>query len=124
MAAVQFRESARNLAKRQEIADAYVKASLQTRHKRFAQADSFAYNNYAFSLIMESGVKDVKAYAKKKEITVEEAFDSTLAGSGVIPTAQCPNASSLALRTLLFPLYPRLSASQAGKVAKLITTLP
>jgi dTDP-4-amino-4,6-dideoxygalactose transaminase len=66
----------------------------------------------------------VKAYAKRKEITVEEAFELSLAGSGVIPTAQCPNASSLALRTLLFPLYPRLSSSQAGKVAKLITTLP
>jgi dTDP-4-amino-4,6-dideoxygalactose transaminase len=124
MAAVQFRESGKNLEKRRELGDAYTKASLQTRHKRFTQNGEFEYNNYAFSLIIETGVKDVKAYARRKDIAVEEAFDATLSGSGVIPAAQCPNASSLALRTLLFPLYPRLGASRAGKVAKLIMTLP
>jgi dTDP-4-amino-4,6-dideoxygalactose transaminase len=124
MAAVQFRESAKNLEKRRELAETYVRASLQARHKRFTQNGEFEYNNYVFSLIIETGVKDVKAYAKRKDIAVEEAFDLTLAGSGVIPSAQCPNASSLALRTLLFPLYPRLGSSQAGKVAKLIMTLP
>ena len=124
MATVQFRESAKNLAKRSEIAAAYVGAAMRTRHKRFVQADDFEYNNYVFSLVIESGVKDVKSYAKRKEITVEEAFESSLAGSGTIPSAQCPAASSLALRTVLFPLYPRLSAPQAEKVVKLITSLP
>jgi dTDP-4-amino-4,6-dideoxygalactose transaminase len=124
MAAVQFRENAKNLEKRRGIADAYVQASLRARHRRFTQSGEFEYNNYAFSLIIETGVKDVKAYARRKDIAVEEAFETTLSGSGVIPSAQCPNASSLALRTLLFPLYPRLSSSQAEKVAKLIMTLP
>jgi dTDP-4-amino-4,6-dideoxygalactose transaminase len=124
MAAVQFRESGKNLEKRRELADVYIKASLQTRHKRFTQNGEFEYNNYGFSLIIETGVKDVKAYAKRKDIAVEEAFDATLSGSGVIPAAQCPSAASLALRTLLFPLYPRLGSSRVGKVAKLIMTLP
>ncbi|MDR1390684.1 MAG: DegT/DnrJ/EryC1/StrS family aminotransferase [Treponema sp.] len=124
MAAVQFHEMGKNLEKRREIADAYIRASLQTRHKRFALREGQSYNNYAFSLVLESGVKDVKAYAKKKDIAVEEAFEGTLAGSGVIPAAQCPLATSLALRTVVFPLYPRLGASAAEKVAKLIGTLP
>jgi dTDP-4-amino-4,6-dideoxygalactose transaminase len=124
MAAVQIRESAKNFLKRKELAQAYTRASLQGRHKRFIQAEGLEYNNYAFPLIIESGVKDIKAYAKRKEITVEEAFEATLAGSGVIPSVQCPCASSLALRTVLFPLYPRLSGVQAEKVAKLIMTLP
>ncbi|MDR0403614.1 MAG: DegT/DnrJ/EryC1/StrS family aminotransferase [Treponema sp.] len=124
MAAVQFRESGKNLEKRREIAGVYTKASQRTRHKRFVQNGEFEYNNYVFSLMIETGAKDVKAYAKRKDIVVEEAFDLTLSGSGVIPSAQCPNASSLALRTLLFPLYPRLGSSRAEKVAKLITTLP
>jgi len=114
----------KNLARRAELAQAYVQASLQTRHKRFREAEGQEYNNYAFSLILESGVKDVKAYAKRKEIVVEEAFDATLAGSGAIPSAQCPCASSLALRTVLFPLYPRLGAQAAERVAKLVMTLP
>jgi dTDP-4-amino-4,6-dideoxygalactose transaminase len=124
MAAVQFREGAKNLARRRELAQAYVQASLQTRHRRFRETEGLQYNNYAFSLVLESGVKDVKAYAKRKEIIVEEAFEATLAGSGVIPSAQCPCAYSQTLRTVLFPLYPRLGAASAERVAKLIMTIP
>jgi len=124
MAAVQFRDGVKNLARRKELSSAYVQASLRTRHRRFREAEGLEYNNYAFSLVLESGVKDVKTYAKRKEIAVEEAFDSTLAGSGAIPSAQCPCASSLALRTVLFPLYPRLGAQDAERVSKLIMTLP
>jgi len=124
MAAVQFREEAKNLARRGELAQAYIQASMRTRHRRFRETEGLEYNNYAFSLVLESGVKDVKAYAKRKDIEVEEAFDTTLAGSGAIPSAQCPCAYSLSLRTVLFPLYPRLGAQGAERVAKLIMTLP
>ena len=124
MAAVQLREAEKNLLRRRELAEGYMHAALQTRHKRFRETEGLDYNHFAFSLILEKGVKEVKSYAKRKEIAVAEAFDSTLAGSGAIPSAQCPNAASLALRTLLFPLYPRLGAQAAQHVARLITTLP
>ena len=124
MAAVQLREAEKNLLRRRELAEGYMHAALQTRHKRFRETEGMDYNHYAFSLVLESGVKDVKSYAKRKDIAVAEAFDATLTGSGAIPSAQCPNAASLALRTVLFPLYPRLSAHAAQHVARLITTLP
>ncbi|MDR0513181.1 MAG: DegT/DnrJ/EryC1/StrS family aminotransferase [Treponema sp.] len=123
LAVVQFREAAKNLAKRREIASLYAQASAMTRHKRFVNAD-VEYNNYAFPLILETGVKDVKAYAKKKEMAVENAFDNTLIGSGAISPEQCPEAYSLSLRTVLFPLYPRLKMTDAEKISKLILTLP
>jgi dTDP-4-amino-4,6-dideoxygalactose transaminase len=124
LAVVQFREAARNLEKRREIAQAYVQSSQRTRHRRFVQREDRDYNNYAFPLILETGVKDVKAYAKKKDIAVESAFEDTPAGRETAPRELCPEAYSLSLRTVLFPLYPRLAASEAGKVAKLIMTLP
>ena len=122
MAVVQFREAAKNLLKRREIARLYTQSALRTRHKRLVE---FAeYNNYAFPLILETGVKEVKAYARRKDIAVESAFDNTLVGSGIVPPDQCPEAYSLSLRTVLFPIYPRLGMTDAGKVAKLIQTLP
>jgi dTDP-4-amino-4,6-dideoxygalactose transaminase len=124
MAVVQFKESARNLERRKEIAQAYTQSALRTRHKRFIQREDVEYNNYAFPLILETGMKDVTAYAKRKEIAVESAFEGTLAGSGSVPSELCPEAYSLSLRTVLFPLYPRLEASAIGRVAKLIMTLP
>jgi dTDP-4-amino-4,6-dideoxygalactose transaminase len=124
MAVVQFREGKRNLEKRKEIAQAYVQAALRTRHKRFVQQDNAEYNNYSFPLILETGVKDVKAYAKRKDIVVEPAFEDTLVGAGAVSPDLCPEAYSLSLRTVLFPLYPRLGSAETGKIAKLILTLP
>ena len=122
MAVVQFREAEKNLQKRQEIAGIYSHAALRTRHKRFVHHRE--YNNYAFPLILETGVRDVKTYARRKDVAVESAFENTLIGSGMVPHELCPESYSLSLRTVLFPIYPRLSMADAGKVAKLIQTLP
>ncbi|GHV65042.1 aminotransferase [Spirochaetia bacterium] len=137
MAVIQFREGAKNLEKRREIARVYAQSALRTRHKRFVQ-ETGEYNNYAFPLILETGLKDVKAYARKKDIIVESAFDDTLvaipggaskesASAGEGPSLEagfCPEAYSLSLRTVLFPLYPRLSSAEVERISKLILTLP
>jgi dTDP-4-amino-4,6-dideoxygalactose transaminase len=129
MAIAQFRESARNLERRRLLGEAYTQPALRTRHKVFVQAETqdkqnIEYNYYAFALVLETGMKDVKAYAKKKDIIVESAFDGTIAGSGGVPAELCPEAHSLCLRTALFPLYPRLTGAETEKIAKLISTLP
>jgi dTDP-4-amino-4,6-dideoxygalactose transaminase len=124
LAAVQFREAAKNMIKRREIAHVYTQASLRTNHKRFVALDGFDYNNYAFPLVLETGMKDVSAYARKKEIIVENAFEQSLAGAGISDQALCPISYSLSLRTVLFPLYPRLNAPDIQRVSKLIMTLP
>jgi dTDP-4-amino-4,6-dideoxygalactose transaminase len=124
MAVVQFKEAARNMVKRREIAQVYTQASLRTNHKRFVANDGFEYNNYAFHLVLETGMKDVTAYARKKEIIVENAFEQSLAGAGISDSALCPVSYSLSLRTVLFPLYPRLNAPDIQRVSRLIMTLP
>ncbi|MDR0569506.1 MAG: DegT/DnrJ/EryC1/StrS family aminotransferase [Spirochaetaceae bacterium] len=124
MAIVQFRESAKHLEKRREIAQVYTQAALRTRHKRFIQRDDAEYNCYAFPLILETGAKDVKAYAKHKEIDIESAFDHSIIGNAGADPAVCPESYSLSLRTVLFPLYPRLRGAEIEQVAKLIGTLP
>jgi dTDP-4-amino-4,6-dideoxygalactose transaminase len=122
MAVIQFKEAARNLEKRREIAQVYTQSSLRTRHKRFINQGE--YNNYAFPLILETGLKDVKAYAKRKEIVVESAFENSIEGIGEALPAFYPESYSLSLRTVLFPIYPRLGAAEIERVSKLIMTLP
>jgi dTDP-4-amino-4,6-dideoxygalactose transaminase len=122
LAVVQFKEVQRNLQKRSEIAAVYSNAGLRTRHKRFIPLAEDGYNNYSFPLVLETGLKDVIAYARKKDIIVESAFENTLAASGLC--GNCPVSSSLALRTVLFPLYPRLRSQEAERVSRLIMTLP
>jgi dTDP-4-amino-4,6-dideoxygalactose transaminase len=125
LAVVQFREAARNMERRHEIAQVYTQASLRTRHKRFVSPDGVPeYNNYAFPLVLETGMKDVSVYARKKEIIVESAFEQSLAGAGISDATLCPASHSLSLRTVLFPLFPRLHSHDAQRVSKLIMTLP
>ena len=121
MGIAQFRGIAKNLERRREIAAVYNQAALRTRHKCFAGEE---YNNYAFPLILETGAKDLKTYARRKNIIVENAFDNTLAGQGIVGPEQCQESYSLSLRTVLFPLYPRLRKEEIEKIAKLIASIP
>ena len=61
---------------------------------------------------------------KKKDVAVENAFENSLAGRGMVLPGQCPESYSLSLRTVLFPLFPRLSSAEIETVAKLIGTIP
>jgi len=122
LAVVQFREVQRNLARRNEIAEIFIQASLRTRHKRFIPVNNNEYCNYSFSLVLETGLKDVIAYAKKKEIILENAFEKTIASAGL--TSGCPVSNSLVLRTVLFPMYPRLRSQDVERISRLIMTLP
>jgi dTDP-4-amino-4,6-dideoxygalactose transaminase len=125
MALIQFREAARSAEKRAEIGRLYIDAAQRGgRHKPLTPTDENAASHYAFPLVLENGVKEVYAYAKKKEIGVENAFENTLADNNILPETGCIHAKSLALRTVRFPLYSRLDKSSAERVAKLIQTLP
>jgi dTDP-4-amino-4,6-dideoxygalactose transaminase len=124
MAVVQFKEARRSRERRGEIAALYTQAALRSRHKVFVGTNNLSYNNYAFPLILETGFKDVAAYARRKEIDVECAFTNTLIGRDIINHIGYQESYSLSLRTVLFPIYPRLTADNAERVAKLIQTLP
>jgi dTDP-4-amino-4,6-dideoxygalactose transaminase len=122
LAIVQFKEFNRNMARRREIAQIYTQASLRTRHKRFIPIHDGEYCNYSFSLVLETGFKDVAAYAKKKDIEIENAFGNTIAGGASCDN--CPVSNSLVMRTVIFPMYPRLRSQDAEQVSRLIMTLP
>ena len=122
LAIVQIKEIHKNIERRKEIINAYQQSSLRTRHKRFLVKTEEENNIYSFSLILETGLKDVITYARKKEIILENAFERTIAGAN--PCENCPVSNSLALRTVLFPVYPRLHSADAQRVSRLIMTLP
>jgi len=122
LAVVQFKEIHRNIERRRDIAEIFLQAGLRTRHKRFIPANDSEYCNYSFSLILETGLKDVIAYAKKKEIEIENAFENTIAGTSSCDN--CPVSNSLAMRTVLFPMYPMLRSQDVERISRLIMTLP
>ena len=128
LAVVQFKEVFRNIERRRNIAGVYAQAcrsvDSRAKHKRFITANDNEYCCYSFSLVLETGLKEVIAYARKKEIEIENAFENTITSAGFDPGSICPVSSSLALRTVIFPMYPRLRSQEVERITRLIMTLP
>ena len=124
LAVVQFKEAERNFEKRKEIAAVFTQSAMMIRHKRPIQTGDCEYNNFSFPLILETGLKDVASYAAKKDVEVESAFGESLTVKHPDEARSCPVSNSLALRTVLFPLYPRLGKTQVSKISKVLATLP
>ena len=117
----------------------------------------------SFPVVLADGMKDVRAYALKKNVDTLPAFADTIAALEVPvgdepsamtdapaaagrvtegqtaerpadtpvveqprtePVAACPNARSLVLRCLLFPLYPTLGKRDVEAVCRVLSTLP
>ncbi|GMO68283.1 MAG: DegT/DnrJ/EryC1/StrS family aminotransferase [Treponemataceae bacterium] len=139
LALTQIKEFAKNEERRRELHELFLKSLFSTRHKTFTHTsvtvdsatgagDGGDAGNtnaiYGMSVILESGFKDARIYALKKEVEIELAFSDSVASLKAEELDGCENAKSLALRTVFFPLYPRLSGAQAAQVCKVISTLP
>ena len=125
LATVQIKEFTRNEAKRKEIYALYNRSIMAGKNKGFVRDVELNSTIWSFPIALNSGFKDVKAYAQKKEIEVRLAFeDSIVAAKEEEYGAACKNAKALALRSAVFPLYPRLNRSQIEKISKVLVTLP
>lgn len=125
LAFVQLKEHNRNEQIRKEMYEMYIRSLLQGKHKSFTQSGEYAVPVvYSFPVVLESGVKDVKQYANRKEIEIANAFEDTIIAVREEQLENCIHAKSLLLRCVLFPLYPRLGKNQSAKIAKVLATLP
>ena len=125
LATVQLKEFARNETKRKEIYALFNRSIMSGKNKGFVRDVDLNSTIWSFPVALASGFKDVKAYAQKKDIEVRLAFeDSIVAAKEEKYGAACKNAKALALRSAVFPLYPRLNRSQIEKISKVLVTLP
>jgi dTDP-4-amino-4,6-dideoxygalactose transaminase len=120
----QLRELERGVEKRREIRQLYSQALAGNRHKGFQQSGEAEGGCWSFPVVIESSSKDAIAYAKKKDVETEFAFAESCSATGLVPEGSCPNARSLVMRTLLFPLHQRIGGTGAQKIARVLATLP
>ena len=120
----QLRDMEAAIGKRRELAASFAQSLARTRHRLISQGGEGECGYWALPVSVASSVKDVESYARKKEVESVLAFTGSLLGHGLVPEGACPNARSLALRCLLFPLHQRIGAASAQKIAKVLATLP
>lgn len=137
LALVQIKEFKRNETLRKEIFTLYNRSIMAGKNKTFVRDTEYASTAYSFPVILNTGVKDVKQYVSKKDVEIVLAFGDCVIGTlekineNLLDAdkiqydySSCKNAKNLYLRTVLFPLYPRLTRSQIEKVSKVLGTLP
>ena len=125
LAFVELKEYARNESVRRELFTLYTRATMAGRHKTFIRANDDGSTIYSFPLVLNSGFKDVKQYAQRKDIEVRPAFENSIIALRQETLAgDCICANSLLLRTALFPLYPRLGQKDAARIVKVLSSLP
>ncbi len=121
---IQLKEMGRNMEKRAEIAAAFTRALMQSRHRTLLQQGEGTNAIYSFPVVLSSGFKEVKQYTSRKDIEIDPVFESSIAGKLGDALEGCINAKSLLMRCVLFPLYPRLGNANVAKISKVLATLP
>lgn len=124
LAYIQLKEYPRNEAIRQDLFSAFQKALMASRHKCLMRTPEGNSSVNSFSVVLSSGLKDVRQYASRKGIEIQPTFSGSITAFLDEELEGCINAHSLYLRTVDFPLYPRLGATHAATIAKVLGTLP
>jgi dTDP-4-amino-4,6-dideoxygalactose transaminase len=124
LGAIQLENIERHLSARSEIAKLYQDAIMKTKHRMLVQRGDAENVHFSFPVLLESGLKNVRQYASKKGVETLPAFEDTVFQRYPDPDSPCPQADALALRCLLFPLYPMLGKRNTENIIKILSTLP
>lgn len=109
---------------RAEIADIFTKSLMRSRHNKLVQSGDGVNIYYSFPVVLETGISEVAAYARKKNILTEPAFSGSVAAYSEEVQSSCPNAKALLLRCMNFPLYPMLGKKNIAEIARVLASLP
>lgn len=120
----QMRDLDKFVAKRRELAELYAQSLARSRKRALAPGFECEASAFGLVVVFDSGVKEARAYAKKKEVETAMAFEDSCQASGHVPEGACPTAASLVNRSVAFPLNQRVGKSAAQKIAKVLATLP
>ncbi len=112
------------LERRRDIGKIYEVSILKGNHKAFYSSDEDMRNYPSFHVVLNTPLKEVSRYARKNGVMIELAFSNSSLALEPSDYRKCPNASSLLLRTVVFPIYPGLSVRNTETIARLLSTLP
>ena len=125
LALVQLKEFNRNEQARKTLFALFSRALMSGKNKTFSRFNDEGSTVWSFPVVLNGSFKDVKQYAGRKDIEIQSAYaDSVISHLDELEAQNLKTAKALNLRTVLFPLYPRLGSESAAKIAKVLGTLP
>jgi perosamine synthetase len=124
VALAQVRELSAFLGARNEIGKIFDDALQRSRHPSLVQPEGGSHVRFSYPVVVETSLKDVRQFAKKKGVDTRAAFSESIIAMDDKVYNAFPNAKSLLLRCVLFPLYPMLGRSNVETIARVLAVLP
>jgi len=109
---------------RSEIYELLSQALMKSKHHGFSPYSDKSVVPTAFPVVIDTGMNEVRQYALKNGVQTENAFAATPYARLQSEEIGCPVAASLALRTILFPLYPSMGRKNTELLVRILSTLP
>lgn len=109
---------------RGEIYGVLAQGLMKSKHRGFSGPGEQQIVPTAFPVVIDAGMNEVRQYALKNGAQTENAFASSPYARLQPEEIGCPRAASLALRTILFPLYPSMGRKNTELLVKILSTLP
>ena len=124
LAIVQSSSLSSRLEKRQLYFELFFSQLQKGGHKTLVLGYEIESLLYSFPVLIDVGLRDVVAYSKKKGVMTKISFEN-IALDKIDPEGhEFPNALSIKLRTLLFPLYSLLGNKNSDLISRVLLTLP
>ena len=124
LALVQMKDFEKSFEFRRELHELFLTSLMKSRHGYLsAQADCEAYYS-SMPVLVKGKVKEIQTYALKKNIETTLAFKGCCLEEGMEEDFQCPEAETLVLNCILFPLYPNLGRQNSEQISRVLATLP
>ena len=122
---IQMKEFGRNEEIRKSLFAIFQKSLASGKNRTFLRESGENTTIWSFPVVLNGSFKDVKQYSSRKDIEIRLAYaDSVVSVLSEEEQTKLIHAKGLYLRTVLFPLYPRLGSESATKIAKVLGTLP
>ena len=126
LGSVQLANLAQNCAKRREILKSYQQSLAKTKHRQFGlNLLDFSSNAGFFAVHLDSRPDETVKFAEKHGVPVRMAFEECLfkdfEGD---PFEVAPVAAGFFYRTVRFPMYSFLTASDVEEISRVVAHLP
>ena len=124
LALVQIKEFEKSFELRRELHELFLSSLMKSRHGYLnSQEDGTAYYG-CMPVLVNGKVKEIQAYGLKKNIETTLAFKGCCLEDGEAGSFHCPEAETLVLNCILFPLYPSLGRQNSDLISRVLATLP
>lgn len=123
---VQLENLEENSAKCREIYDMYNNGIKTSKHKVFGlNLLGFKTNAGNYAVFLDCKPDDIIQFAQKKDVPVHMTFANSIAKDYEGDLFEiCPISASYFHRTISFPIYPFLKATEIDLISKIISHLP